>query len=93
MRGNPNFRDPAWRERALRARNNGGGTAHASWNRLAETRRQAERIAEAELDWFDKWLVTVAHRVQEGSNALSHAMFLIREQEIDPLADSNEIPF
>jgi hypothetical protein len=39
--GNRNFRDPAYRERALRARENGHGTAHASWKRMAAAMHKA----------------------------------------------------
>jgi hypothetical protein len=39
--GNRNFRDPTYRERAQRARDNGHGKAHASWKRLAAARHKA----------------------------------------------------
>jgi hypothetical protein len=89
MRGNPNFRDPAFRQRALEARNNGNGKAHSSWNALAEARRKSERMSEAEVCPFDRWLVRVEARV---ADIMSEARLgFLRSQE--GLGYGEDIPF
>jgi hypothetical protein len=57
--GNRNFRDPAYRITAQRARDNGHGKAHASW------RRDPVRRDISLMDNFDLWLHQVEQRVKD----------------------------
>jgi len=87
-RGNPNFRDAAWRH-AIAARNNGQGKAHSSWDRLAESRRKTNTELEAMMDSFDLWLISVQGRVND-ILAEAQDTFFRSQNEIGA---NDEIPF
>jgi hypothetical protein len=74
------FRDPIHKQRALEARNNGGGKAHASWDAAHKARKQANREEEKALvaDSFELWFLKTRQRIRNIQAQADHDCLRIR---------------